>query len=161
MDYDSKEEQGVAEGYNPVEKDYEQWEQALYPHGNGASAFDLINGDETTIRNILTYVKQNRAVLGYEVSPETGRTVKDAIIDIRNEFPQLYQAAQQPKGTAENDAYMMELANKLAEKIPKGADVGYYIKDFAKSTAPQFKNKAPAKRRQMAIAAWQDSKRRK
>ena len=63
--------------------------------------------------------------------------------------------------TEKDDAYMMELANKLAEKIPKGADVGYYIKDFAKSTAPQFKNKPPAKRRQMAIAAWQDSKKRK
>jgi hypothetical protein len=94
-------EQDVAKGYNSVERDYEQWEQALYPHGNGASAFDLIDGDETTIRNILTYVKQNRAVLGYEVSPETGRTVKDAIIDIRNEFPQLYQAAQQPQSMSE------------------------------------------------------------
>ena len=60
-----------------------------------------------------------------------------------------------------SDEYMESLTAKLAEKIPKGADVGYYIKDFAKSTAPQFKNKAPAKRRQMAIAAWQDSKRRK
>jgi hypothetical protein len=97
----AKKHQGVAEGYNSVEKDYERWEQALYPHGNGASAFDLIDGDETTIRNILTYVKQNRHVLGYEVSPESGRTVKDAIINIRNEFPELYQAAQQPQGVAE------------------------------------------------------------
>jgi predicted RNA-binding protein Jag len=59
------------------------------------------------------------------------------------------------------DAYMMELATRLAEKIPKGASVDYYIKDFAKSTAPQFKNKNPAKRKQMAIAAWYDSKRKK
>jgi hypothetical protein len=59
------------------------------------------------------------------------------------------------------DAYMMELATKLSEKIPKGASVDYYIKDFAKSTAPQFKNKNPAKRKQMAVAAWYDSKRKK
>ena len=95
-------EQGVAEGYDPVELDYGQWEDILH-RGNpsGAYAFNLMRGDETTIRNILAYVKQNRAVLGKEVSPETGRTVKDAIMDIRKEFPQLYQAAQQPQGMAE------------------------------------------------------------
>ncbi len=86
-------------GMDPAaEQDYAQWEQALRPHGDGAYAFDLVRGDETTIKNILAYVKQNRAVLGKEVSDETGRTVKDAIIDIRNKFPQLYQAAQQPQG---------------------------------------------------------------
>jgi hypothetical protein len=102
-----------SEGYDPVEQDYKRWEQALYPHGNGASAFDLIDGDETTIRNILTYVKQNRAVLGNEVSPESGRTVKDAIINIRNEFPQLYQAAQKPEASPEDSTFeaIMRLVN--------------------------------------------------
>jgi len=61
----------------------------------------------------------------------------------------------------QGDSYMEALFQKLAEKIPKGASVDYYIKDFAKSTAPQFKNKNPAKRKQMAIAAWNDSKRKK
>ena len=65
------------------------------------------------------------------------------------------------KDMAEGDSYMEALSQKLAEKIPKGASVDYYIKDFAKSTAPQFKNKNPAKRKQMAIAAWNDSKRKK
>ena len=97
-------DQGVAEGYDSVESDYQQWEDILH-RGNpsGAYAFNLMRGDETTIRNILAYVKQNRAVLGKEVSPETGRTVKDAIMDIRKEFPQQYQAAQQPQGVAEGD----------------------------------------------------------
>ena len=92
-------QQGVAEGYDSVESDYGQWEDILH-RGNpsGAYAFNLMRGDETTIRNILAYVKQNRAVLGKEVSPETGRTVKYAIIDIKNKFPQQYQAAQQPQG---------------------------------------------------------------
>jgi hypothetical protein len=148
-------EQGAAKGYNPVEKDYEQWEQALYPHGNGASAFDLINGDETTIRNILTYVKQNRAVLGYEVSPETGRTVKDAIIDIRNEFPQLYRAAQQPQGVAENKKGVRAVKHTVKPRNPVaknamatvgGGAAGAHKdkKKAAKQGEVKHKNKEPA-----------------
>ena len=101
----------VAEGFDPAEQDYKKWEEILYPHGNGAAAFDLLNGNETTIRNILAYVKQNRQVLGKEVSPETGRTVKDAIIDIKNEYPQQYQAATQPEpSVAEDDEDSMDNA---------------------------------------------------
>jgi hypothetical protein len=51
------------------------------------------------------------------------------------------------------DLYLEHLASQLAEKIPPGASVDYYIKDFAKSNAPQFRGKSPEKRRQMAIAA--------
>jgi hypothetical protein len=61
----------------------------------------------------------------------------------------------------EEDVYMMELAAKLAEKIPPNANVDYYINDFSKSTAPQFKGKNPAKRKQMAIAAYYGSKQKK
>ena len=66
-----------------------------------------------------------------------------------------------PNESVAEDDYMMELAAKLAEKIPPNADVDYYIKDFAKSTAPQFKGKNPAKRKQMAIAAYYGSKQKK
>ena len=66
-----------------------------------------------------------------------------------------------PNESVAEDSYMMELAGQLAEKIPQGADVDYYIKDFAKSTAPQFKGKSPAKRKQMAIAAYYGSKQKK
>jgi hypothetical protein len=55
-------------------------------------------------------------------------------------------------GVAE-DTYMEELAKRLAEKIPKNAPVDVWIKDFEKSTAPQFKGKNKEKRRQMAVAA--------
>lgn len=51
------------------------------------------------------------------------------------------------------DAYTESLAKKLAEKIPPGASVDYYMKDFSKSTTPQFRGKSQAKRREMAIAA--------
>jgi hypothetical protein len=73
----------------------------------------------------------------------------------------LSNAVISPVKEMEEDAYMMELAAKLAEKIPANADVDYYIKDFAKSTAPQFKGKNPAKRKQMAIAAYYGSKQKK
>jgi hypothetical protein len=73
----------------------------------------------------------------------------------------LSNAVISPVKEMEEDAYMMELAAKLAEKIPANADVDYYIKDFAKSTAPQFKGKTPAKRKQMAIAAYYGSKQKK
>jgi len=106
-------QQGLAEGYDPVESDYQQWEDILVKDGyrgdpSGAYALKLVVGHQlmldpaevaSTIRNILTYVKQNRQVLGKAVSDRT--TVKDAIIDIKNKFPQQYQAAQQPQGVAE------------------------------------------------------------
>ena len=104
--------QGVAEGYDPVESDYQQWEDILVKDGyrmadpSGAYALKLVVGHQgsdsdwvSAIRNILAYVKQNRAVLGKAVADRT--TVKDAIIDIKNKFPQQYQAAQQQQGVAE------------------------------------------------------------
>jgi hypothetical protein len=57
------------------------------------------------------------------------------------------------QGVAEGSDYMMELAAKLAEKIPKNAPVDVWIKDFEKSNAPQFRGKNLAKRKEMAIAA--------
>ena len=40
------------------------------------------------------------------------------------------------------------------EALPKDADQGDYIDDFAKSDAPQFKGKSKEKRKDMAIAAY-------
>jgi hypothetical protein len=63
------------------------------------------------------------------------------------------QSAEKSQGVAEGDAYMESLVAKLAEKIPANAPVDVWIKDFEKSTAPQFRGKNLAKRKQMAIAA--------
>ena len=105
----------VAEGFDPVEQAYYDWSQILQkdgyrnPNVSGADALELVAGDYrgpdgyvSTIRNILTYVKQNRAVLGKAVSDH--KTVKDCIIDIKKEYPQFYQAAQQPEGVDEGPA---------------------------------------------------------
>jgi hypothetical protein len=63
------------------------------------------------------------------------------------------EIGESEQGVAEGDAYMESLAAKLAEKIPANAPVDVWIKDFEKSTAPQFRGKNLAKRKQMAIAA--------
>ena len=122
-------QQGMAEGYDPVESDYQQWEDILVKDGyrmadpSGAHALGLVVGHQlmsdpaevaSTIRNILAYVKQNRQVLGKAVSDRT--TVKDAIIDIKNKFPQQYQAASQPQGVTEGK---IDFAKKLGKNIDK------------------------------------------
>ena len=45
--------------------------------------------------------------------------------------------------------------------LGKNADAGDYVKDFQKSDAPQFKGKSDKKKRQMAIAAFLDSRDKK
>jgi hypothetical protein len=129
-------QQGLAEGYDPVESDYQQWEDILVKDGyrgdpSGAYALKLVVGHQlmldpaevaSTIRNILTYVKQNRQVLGKAVSDRT--TVKDAIIDIKNKFPQQYQAAQQPQGVAEVDMNRRGFLKGLGAAAVAGAAGG-------------------------------------
>ena len=61
----------------------------------------------------------------------------------------------------EEDEYMAELFNKLAEKIPANAPVDVWVKDFQKADPNkyhQFKNKTPEKKAQMAVAASYDAK---
>jgi hypothetical protein len=69
---------------------------------------------------------------------------------------QHYQANPGVREEHNVDAYMMELAAKLAEKIPSDAPVDVWVKDFQKadpSKYHQFKNKTPQKKAQMAAAA--------
>ena len=54
------------------------------------------------------------------------------------------------------DAYMAELAAKIAEKLDPNADVDVWIQDFQKADPNkyrQFKNKTPEKKEQMATSA--------
>jgi hypothetical protein len=46
-----------------------------------------------------------------------------------------------------------KLAELVKEKLTAKTPMGKYIKDFAKSDAPQFKGKSKEKKREMAIAA--------
>lgn len=51
-----------------------------------------------------------------------------------------------------------QLAKGLDEKLGPKSKPATYIKDFAKSDAPQFKGKSKEKKRQMAIAAYMSNK---
>ena len=51
-----------------------------------------------------------------------------------------------------------QLARELDEKLGPKSKPETYIKDFAKSDAPQFKGKSKEKKRQMAIAAYMANK---
>jgi len=146
-------QQGVAEGYDPVESDYQQWEDILVKDGyrgdpSGAYALKLVVGHQlmldpaevaSTIRNILTYVKQNRQVLGKAVSDRT--TVKDAIIDIKNKFPQQYQAAQQPQGVAEGSRNAYLKHNNLVDIEKPLAGLKSEFEKFLQTHDPKEKQK--------------------
>lgn len=132
---------GLGEGYDPVKSDYGHWEEILEKDGyrfdsDGARALSLVAGDYrgpdgyiSTIRNILTYVKQNRAVLGKAVSDY--KTVKDCIMDIKNEYPRYYRAAQQPEGVAEGwDPDTTRLEQDVRDALENGDD--YTAKQYAK-----------------------------
>jgi len=57
--------------------------------------------------------------------------------------------------------FMATDTSKINEKLGKDADAGDYIDDFRKSDAPQFKGKSDKKIRDMAIAAYLDTKDKK
>jgi len=58
--------------------------------------------------------------------------------------------------TTKQSTHTKKFKQMFGEKLPAGADMGDYIDDFKKSDAPQFKGKSKEKRKDMAIAAYQD-----
>ena len=64
------------------------------------------------------------------------------------------QVSESKKRAVDLSASLNEFyETSVMEKIPANAPVDVWIQDFEKSTAPQFRGKNKAKRRQMAIAA--------
>jgi len=99
----------------------------------------------------------------YEENVAEG-AVKDFADDLKalsaEEFQAKYKMskaeARQQASSVSEDAYMESLARKLAEKIPANAPTDVWVKDFQKADPNkyhQFKNKTPAKKAQMAVAA--------
>jgi hypothetical protein len=67
-----------------------------------------------------------------------------------------YAGGNHGRGVAEGDAYMEQLAAKVAEKLDPNAPTDVWVQDFQKANPNkyhQFKNKTPAKKAQMAVAA--------
>ena len=58
--------------------------------------------------------------------------------------------------TTKPSKHTKKFKQMYGEELPKDADMGDYIDDFAKSDAPQFKGKSKKKRKDMAIAAYLD-----
>ena len=111
---------------------------------------DLGNEDQELVDFIITQ--------GNEVSlptPELEDKLADAMVKyISGPSDQEYDdmaAVQTPTDPS-------QLAKELNEKLGPKSKPETYIKDFAKSDAPQFKGKSKEKKRQMAIAAYMANK---
>ena len=69
--------------------------------------------------------------------------------------PAAYKLAPGDKGKkTKPSTHTKKFKQMYGEALPKNADQGDYIDDFAKSDAPQFKGKSKEKRKDMAIAAY-------
>ena len=136
---------------------------------NGASEkeLDSIRDKHDNYNEGLDDPKDNPCWKGYHpvgTKKKGGRTVpncvpKESVAESRD---MCHVCGQTPCNCTTVDEYESRLKEmldlKLAEKIPPNASVDYYIQDFSKSNAPQFRGKTKEKRRQMAVAAYYGSK---
>ena len=111
---------------------------------------DLGNEDQELVDFIITQ--------GNEVSFPTPQ-LEDKLADAMVKY------VSQPSDEEYDDMAAMQtptdpsqLARELNEKLGPKPKPETYIKDFAKSKAPQFKGKSKEKKRQMAIAAYMSNK---
>lgn len=124
----------------------------------GVRVNNCVPNNEDTVENFADGKKPGRKGLAKRSGVDTKASVSDLRKTAKHSSGEkqrmAHWLANMKAGRAKSeDAYTEELEKKLAEKIPPGASVDYYIKDFSKSTAPQFRGKSQAKRREMAIAA--------
>lgn len=125
---------------------------------------------QARIRELEKQIKDNQGVAeGPElkkVKREYNQAAKDAggdwagagkkIDNMKKGLRQKDVDNKKEQGVAETDGYMEGLMQKLAEKIPASAPVDVWVQDFQKADPNkyhQFKNKTPAKKAQMAVAA--------
>jgi hypothetical protein len=140
------------------EVDFPQWWQKKIINANAMldSAFDYLDGEEK--------VAQIDAVLGTMMEEKSPIKVGD-IINHKGVEKKVVRISGnrvflQPLGVhgggIEIDRQLgiqSKLAELVKEKLTAKTPMEKYIKDFAKSDAPQFKGKSKEKKRQMAIAA--------
>ena len=95
------------------------------------------------------------------ISKTAGLLAKRHNLDIQDAEQLVSNYVEDNAREEAKDAYMESLAQMVAEKLPPTADVGDWVTDF-KNADPnkyhQFRNKSDAKKQQMAIAAYYDSK---
>jgi hypothetical protein len=140
------------------EVDFPQWWQKKIINANAMldSAFDYIDGEEKVaqIDAIMGTMMEEKALLNIgDIINHKGVEKKVVRISGNRVF-------LQPLGSFGGDIEIdrqlgirSKLAELVKEKLTAKTPMDKYIKDFAKSDAPQFKGKSKEKKREMAIAA--------
>ena len=139
----------------PGEVDFPQWWQKKIIKANAMldSAFDYIDGEEK-VAQIDAMMMEEKALLSIgDIINHKGVEKKVVRISGNRVF---LQPLGVPGGGVEIDRQLgikSKLAELVKEKLTAKTPMDKYIKDFAKSDAPQFKGKSKEKKREMAIAA--------
>ena len=139
----------------PGEVDFPQWWQKKIIKAKSMldSAFDYIDGEEK-VAQIDAMMMEEKALLNIgDIINHKGIEKKVVRISGNRVF---LQPLGVPGGGVEIDRQLgikSKLAELVKEKLTAKTPMEKYIKDFAKSDAPQFKGKSKEKKREMAIAA--------
>jgi hypothetical protein len=144
----------------PGEVDFPHWWQSKVTKAKDmiASAHHYLQGEEQVaqIDAMMMEEKSDELKKGDKVSHNNIEKVIKKIVGSHA----LVQKAEKEKGeftdpTVEKVAThkLTKLEELIREKLTAKTPMGKYIKDFAKSDAPQFKGKSKEKKREMAIAA--------
>jgi hypothetical protein len=144
----------------PGEVDFPHWWQSKVTKAKDmiASAHHYLQGEEQVaqIDAMMMEEKEDELKKGDKVSHNNIEKVIKKIVGSHA----LVQKAEKEKGeftdpTVEKVAIhkLKKLEELIREKLTAKTPMEKYIKDFAKSDAPQFKGKSKEKKREMAIAA--------
>lgn len=139
----------------PGEVDFPQWWQKKIIKAKSMldSAFDYIDGEEK-VAQIDAMMMEEKALLNIgDIINHKGVEKKVVRISGNRVF---LQPLGVHGGGVEIDRQLgikSKLAELVKEKLTAKTPMEKYIKDFAKSDAPQFKGKSKEKKREMAIAA--------
>jgi hypothetical protein len=142
----------------PVEVDFPHWWQSKVTKAKDmiASAHHYLEGEEKVaqIDAVMDTVNEEKPLLNIgDIINHKGVEKKVVRISGNRVF---LQPLGVPGGGVEIDRQLgikSKLAELVKEKLTAKTPMDKYIKDFAKSDAPQFKGKSKEKKREMAIAA--------
>ena len=142
----------------PVEVDFPHWWQSKVTKAKDmiASAHHYLEGEEQVaqIDAVMDTINEEKPLLNIgDIINHKGVEKKVVRISGNRVF---LQPLGVPGGGVEIDRQLgikSKLAELVKEKLTTKTPMGKYIKDFAKSDAPQFKGKSKEKKREMAIAA--------
>lgn len=141
------------------EVDFPQWWQKKIINANSMldSAFDYLDGEEKVAQiDAMMEVKSEDLKVGDKVSHDKVDKIIKKIVGSHA----LVQKTKSDKGEYTDPTVekvplykLNKLEELIKEKLTAKTPMEKYIKDFAKSDAPQFKGKSKEKKREMAIAA--------